>query len=35
MGASARVRALAELTIDRHVDRVVAAHVACRRGGRR
>jgi glycosyltransferase involved in cell wall biosynthesis len=35
MGASARVRALAELTIDRHVDRVVAAHLACRRGGSR
>ena len=35
MGASARVRALAELTIDRHVDRVVAAHAACRRGGGR
>ena len=35
MGASARVRALAELTIDRHVDRVVAAHLACRRDGRR
>jgi glycosyltransferase involved in cell wall biosynthesis len=35
LGASARVRALAELTIDRHVDRVVAAHLACRRGGGR
>ncbi len=35
MGASARVRALAELTIDRHVDRVVSAYAECRAGAGR
>jgi glycosyltransferase involved in cell wall biosynthesis len=34
LGSAARARASSELTIDRHVDRVVAAHLECRRAAR-
>jgi glycosyltransferase involved in cell wall biosynthesis len=35
LGAAARVRALSELTLDRHVERVLAAHAECLSAGRR